>query len=99
MSEENRIYLVAATIIATIGIPHKLPPMEKKDLQAASDYAEWCVNEFHKKIETMDGLDSNIYEQVSESAQNLLLVLLRFSSKPNFLPIRYFRKLWVRSFL
>ncbi len=50
--------------------------MEKKDLQAASDYAEWCVNEFHKKIETMDGLDSNIYEQVSESAQNLLLVLL-----------------------
>ena len=34
LSEENRIYLVAATIIATIGIPHKLPPMEKKDLQS-----------------------------------------------------------------
>jgi len=34
LSEENRIYLVAATIIATIGIPHKLPPIEKKELKS-----------------------------------------------------------------
>ncbi len=50
--------------------------MDKKDLQAASDYADWCVNEFHRKVETMEDLDSNVYEQVSDSAENLLTVIL-----------------------
>ena len=55
--------------------------MDKKDLQAASDYADWCVNEFHRKVETMEDLDSNVYEQVSDSAENLLTVLLSPTGK------------------
>lgn len=55
--------------------------MDKKDLQAASDYADWCVNEFHRKVETMEDLDSNVYEQVSDSAENLLTVILSPTGK------------------
>ncbi|MBR1614470.1 MAG: hypothetical protein IJ673_03220, partial [Treponema sp.] len=55
--------------------------MDKKDLQAASDYADWCVNEFHRKVETMENLDSNVYEQVNDSAENLLTVLLSPTGK------------------
>jgi hypothetical protein len=32
--EKDRIYLVAASIIATIGIPGKVPPLEKTDLKS-----------------------------------------------------------------
>ena len=55
--------------------------MDKKDLQAASDYADWCVNEFHRKVETMEDLDSNVYEQVNDSAENLLTVILSPTGK------------------
>ncbi len=34
LSEKDRIYLVAATIIATLGIPNKVKPIEKSDLQS-----------------------------------------------------------------
>ncbi len=37
LSEENRIYLVAATIIATLGIPSKVTPLEKKDLTSSQE--------------------------------------------------------------
>ena len=37
LSEENRIYLVAATIIATIGIPNKVSPLEKKELVSSQE--------------------------------------------------------------
>ena len=37
LSEENRIYLVAATIIATLGIPNKVKPIEKKDLTSSQE--------------------------------------------------------------
>ena len=37
LSEENRIYLVAATIIATIGIPNKVSPIEKKELTSSQE--------------------------------------------------------------
>lgn len=50
LSEENRIYLVAATIIATIGIPHKLPPMEKKDLQSLQVIGERDGDRIIRKI-------------------------------------------------
>ncbi|MCR4837267.1 MAG: SAM-dependent methyltransferase [Bacteroidaceae bacterium] len=50
LSEENRIYLVAATIIATIGIPHKLPPMEKKDLQSLQVLGERDGDRIIRKI-------------------------------------------------
>lgn len=43
--------------------------------------ADWCVNEFHRKVETMEDLDSNVYEQVSDSAENLLTVILSPTGK------------------
>lgn len=50
LSEENRIYLVAATIIATIGIPQKLPPMEKKDLESLQVLGERDGDRIIRKI-------------------------------------------------
>lgn len=32
LGENDRVYLVAASIIATLGIPNKLPPLDKSDL-------------------------------------------------------------------
>ena len=37
LSEENRIYLVVATIIATIGIPNKVAPLEKRELISSQE--------------------------------------------------------------
>jgi hypothetical protein len=37
LGENDRVYLVAASIMATIGIPGKIPPLEKSDLKSA-DY-------------------------------------------------------------
>lgn len=34
LEESDRVYLVAASIIATIGIPGKVPPLEKSDLKS-----------------------------------------------------------------
>lgn len=37
LGENDRVYLVAASIIATIGIPGKVPPLEKSDLKSTSE--------------------------------------------------------------
>jgi len=37
LGENDRVYLVAASIIATIGIPSKVPPLEKSDLKSNSE--------------------------------------------------------------
>ncbi len=37
LSESDRVYLVAASIIATIGIPEKVPSLEKSDLKSSSE--------------------------------------------------------------
>jgi len=36
LGENDRVYLVASAIIATLGIPNKLPPLEKDDLKSQS---------------------------------------------------------------
>lgn len=36
LGENDRVYLVAATIIATLGVPGKLPPLEKSDLRSSN---------------------------------------------------------------
>ena len=38
ISESGRVYLVAATIIATIGIPGKVKPLEKADLRSSEEH-------------------------------------------------------------
>jgi len=37
LGENDRVYLVAASIIATIGISGKVPPLEKSDLKSSSE--------------------------------------------------------------
>jgi len=37
LGENDRVYLVAASIIATIGISRKVPPLEKSDLKSSSE--------------------------------------------------------------
>lgn len=37
LGENDRVYLVAASIIATIGIPGKVAPLEKSDLKSSSE--------------------------------------------------------------
>lgn len=37
ISESGRVYLVAATIIATLGVPNRVAPLEKKDLKSSSE--------------------------------------------------------------
>lgn len=37
LGEDDRVYLVAASIIATIGVPGKVKPLEKSDLKSSSE--------------------------------------------------------------
>ncbi len=37
LSEDDRVYLVAASIIATLGVPGKVAPLEKDDLKSVSE--------------------------------------------------------------
>ena len=37
LGENDRVYLVAASIIATIGIPGKVAPLEKSELKSSSE--------------------------------------------------------------
>ena len=37
LGEKDRIYLVAASIIATLGIPNKVSPLEKSDLKSSTE--------------------------------------------------------------
>ena len=37
LGENDRVYLVAATIIATLGVPGKVSPLEKSDLKSSSE--------------------------------------------------------------
>jgi len=37
LSESDRIYLVVASIMATLGVPGKIPPLEKSDLKSSTE--------------------------------------------------------------
>lgn len=37
ITEKDRVYLVAASIMATIGVPNKVKPLDKEDLQSLSE--------------------------------------------------------------
>ena len=37
LGENDRVYLVAASIIATLGIPGKVSPLEKSDLKSSTE--------------------------------------------------------------
>lgn len=51
MSEKDRIYLVAASIIATLGVPGKVAPMEKSELKSNSESGNTDGEIMMRKIE------------------------------------------------
>lgn len=51
ISESGRVYLVAATIIATLGIPGKVKPLEKADLSSSTELGNRDGDIIMRKIE------------------------------------------------
>ena len=51
LGENDRVYLVAASIIATIGIPGKVSPLEKSDLKSSSEKGNTDGEIIVRKIE------------------------------------------------
>lgn len=52
LGENDRVYLVAASIIATLGIPGKVAPLEKSDLKSSSENGYRDGDLMIKKIES-----------------------------------------------
>lgn len=55
ISESGRVYLVAATIIATLGIPGKVKPLEKADLSSSTELGNRDGDIIVRKIEAFLG--------------------------------------------
>ena len=51
ISESGRVYLVAATIIATLGVPNKVTPLEKNDLKSSEEQGNRDGDIIVRKIE------------------------------------------------
>ena len=51
LSENDRVYLVSASIMATLGIPDKVPPLEKTDLKSSTEYGNTDGDIIIRKIE------------------------------------------------
>ena len=51
LSERDRVYLVAASIIATLGVPGKVAPLEKSSLQSNAEVGERDGDRILRKIE------------------------------------------------
>ena len=50
ISERDRVYLVAASIIATIGVPGKVAALEKSDLKSSTEVGNRDGDIIHRKI-------------------------------------------------
>lgn len=51
LGENDRVYLVAASIIATLGVPGKVAPLEKSDLKSSSERGQTDGEIIVRKIE------------------------------------------------
>jgi len=52
ISEKDRVYLVAASIMATIGVKGKVEPLKESDLKSSSEYNDTDGHIIMKKIES-----------------------------------------------
>ena len=52
LGENDRVYLVAASIIATIGVPNKVSPLEKSDLKSSTEEVNTDGKIIIRKIES-----------------------------------------------
>ena len=54
LSERDRVYLVAASIIATLGVPDKVAALEKSDLRSSTETGNRDGDIIHRKITRYD---------------------------------------------
>ncbi len=72
MGENDRVYLVAASIIATLGIPNKVAPLEKSDLKSSTEAGNPDGDIIVRKIQAF--LKE---KQIPEEKKNLILRTLQ----------------------
>lgn len=68
LGENDRVYLVAASIIATIGLPHKVAPLEKSDLKSSSEKGFRDGDLMIKKIESFLN-----HKELPDEKRNLII--------------------------
>lgn len=75
LGENDRVYLVAASIIATIGVPGKVKPLEKSDLKSSSEAKNRDGDIMIRKIDAFleeKDLPSGKKELILRTLQNTL---------------------------
>ncbi len=72
LGENDRVYLVAASIIATIGIPGKVSPLEKSDLKSSTEKGNTDGDIIIRKIKAFLG-----EKQLPEEKKELILRTLQ----------------------
>lgn len=75
MSENDRVYLVASSIIATLGVPGKVKPLEKEDLKSSPESGETDGEIILRKIKaflTEKALPETKKELIIRTLQNTL---------------------------
>ncbi len=76
LQEKDRIYLVASTIIATLGVPGKVAPLEKDELKSSSEMNNRDGDIIARKIESFlreKNLPQDKQESILRTLQNTLL--------------------------
>ncbi len=68
LGENDRVYLVAASIIATLGIPGKVAPLEKEDLKSSTEKGYRDGDQMIKKIESFLN-----HKELPEEKQQLII--------------------------
>lgn len=72
LSENDRVYLVAASIIATLGIPGKVSPLEKSDLKSKTEFEYRDGDIIIRKIESFLR-----YKDLPEAKKDLIVRTLK----------------------
>ena len=75
LGENDRVYLVAASIIATIGVPGKVAPLEKSDLKSSSEVGNTDGDIMVRKIKAFleqKDIPSDKKDLILRTLQNIL---------------------------
>ena len=75
LTENDRVYLVASSIIATLGIPGKVRPLEKEDLKSSVEQGDTDGDVIIRKIKSFlkeKQLPENKRDLIVRSLQNTL---------------------------
>ncbi|AHH45038.1 HsdM family class I SAM-dependent methyltransferase [Mesomycoplasma bovoculi] len=76
LSENDRVYLVAASIMASLGIPNKVEPLEKSDLKSSPEHGNTDGDIIIRKIKSFlsqKNLPSSKQQLIIRTLENTLL--------------------------